>query len=77
VRLAPETFRQGKISDQRLENVNPCSHRAGMPDLRRATAREGADQIGNESIGSPVSAADNIACARGGNADRRDLVGEE
>ena len=38
----------------------------GTADLQRLAGGEGADDVGDESVGGPVSTADYIASARGG-----------
>jgi len=63
--LREELPGQHQVSVQRLEHVLPGTDGIEAPDQNRLPGKESADQIRNEPVLGPVTAANNIVGARG------------
>src|ERR1035438_4763307 len=62
--LREECLSQHQVTVQRLEHVLPGTDGIGTPDYNRLPGEESADQIRNEPVLGPVTAANDIAGAR-------------
>src|SRR3990172_837797 len=69
-----QPLRQYQVAGERFENMLPGANGVGVPDEDLLAPQEGSDAIGHEAVAGPVSSADHIAGARGG--DRRSMRGE-
>src|ERR1051325_5835341 len=56
-----QTLCEREIPTQRLENELPGADSRRIPDLAGTSFQKGADQIRNELIGRPITAANGIA----------------
>ena len=54
---------------ERFEDVLPGADGEGAADADGLACEEAADEVGDEAVGGPVAAADDVAGARGGEGD--------
>src|SRR6185369_8796595 len=59
-------FGEAKVAGQRFQYVLPGPYRVRITQLRGLLARERAQNVGDESVDRPVTAADHIASPRRG-----------
>src|SRR6185312_6419611 len=63
---ATERLGEHEVATERAEYVLPRPHCRGVADTQRFAIQRSAYQVGHEALGSPVSAADDVAGSSGG-----------
>ena len=58
-----------EVAVERLEHVLPGADRVRVADADGLAGLEAADEVGDEAVGGPVAAADDVAGAGGGEGD--------
>ena len=61
-----EMLGEGDVAGEGIEHMLPGADGVGAADVNRLIGEEAADEVGDEAVGGPVAAADDVAGARGG-----------
>ena len=64
-----EMFGEEDVAVEGLEDVLPGADGVGAADADGLAGEEAADEVGDEAVGGPVAAADDVAGAGGGDGD--------